>query len=153
MLDVSQDLSQEDQFIIEHMGNRPIILLANKIDLGAKATMEELQRFLPKAKIIETSMVAEIGLEQIEDEIQNLVYQGKVSQQESLLVTNARVESLLRQANDELLQGIGMAQINEPLEFIEVNVRRCYELLGEIIGETVAEDIINEVFSRFCLGK
>lgn len=153
MLDVSEELSEEDKYIIEHIGEKRTILLANKIDLGAKATLDEIQEFLPKAKIIETSMVSDVGLEKIEEEIQQMVYGGKVSQGESLMVTNARHENLLREAGAALSDAIAMTIACEPLELIEADVRRSYELLGEIIGETVSDDIISEVFSRFCLGK
>lgn len=153
MLDVSEELSEEDKYIIEHIGEKRTILLANKIDLGAKATLDEIQQFLPKAKIIETSMVSDVGLEKIEEEIEQMVYGGKVSQGESLMVTNARHENLLREAAVAISDAAAMTAVYEPLELIEVDVRRGYELLGEIIGETVSDDIISEVFSRFCLGK
>ncbi len=153
MLDISEELSTEDQYIIEHIGGRPTILLANKIDLGMKSTMDELRQFLPNAKIIETSMTSDVGLEQIEDEIQNLVYNGKVAQGESVLVSNARHETLLASAGNAISESLKQTRLGEPLEIIEVDVRRGYELLGEIIGETVSDDIISEVFSRFCLGK
>jgi tRNA modification GTPase len=153
MLDVSEELSEEDKYIIEHIGEKRTILLANKIDLGAKATLAEIQQFLPNAKMIETSMTMEVGLEKIEEEIQQLVYGGKVSQGESLMVTNARHENLLREAGLAISDAATMTGKCEPLELIEVDVRRGYELLGEIVGETVSDDIISEVFSRFCLGK
>jgi tRNA modification GTPase len=143
MLDVSEELSEEDKYIIEHIGDRRTILLANKIDLGAKATLDEIQQFLPDAKMIETSMVSDVGLD----------YGGKVSQSESLMITNARQENLLREAGQTIADATAMTKDAEPLELIEVDVRRGYELLGEIIGETVSDDIISEVFSRFCLGK
>lgn len=153
MLDVSEELSDEDKYIIEHIGDKRTILLANKIDLGAKTTMDEIKQFLPGVRMIETSMVSDVGLEEIEDEIQKMVYSGKVSQGESLMVTNARHENLLREAEQALAEAAAMTRNGEPLELIEVEVRSGYDLLGEIIGETVAEDIINEVFARFCLGK
>jgi tRNA modification GTPase len=153
MLDVSEALSEEDKYIIEHIGDKRTILLANKIDLGAKATLDEIQQFLPDAKMIETSMVSDVGLEKIEEEIQQMVYGGKVSQGESLMITNARQENLLREAGLAIADAIAMTKDAEPLELIEGDVRRGYELLGEIIGETVSDDIISEVFARFCLGK
>jgi tRNA modification GTPase len=153
MLDVSEELSEEDKYIIEHIGDKRTILLANKIDLGAKATLDEIQQFLPDAKMIETSMVSDVGLEKIEEEIQQLVYGGKVSQGESLMITNARQENLLREAGHAVADAAAMTKDSEPLELIEVDVRRGYDLLGEIVGETVSDDIISEVFARFCLGK
>ena len=153
MLDVSEELSEEDKYIIEHIGDKHTIILANKIDLGAKATLDEIREYLPEAKMIETSMVADVGLEEIEDEIQQLVYGGKVTQESSLMITNARQENLLREAGLAIGDAAIMTVNGEPLELIEVDVRRGFDLLGEIVGETVSEDIINEVFARFCLGK
>jgi tRNA modification GTPase len=153
MLDVSEELSEEDKYIIEHIGDKHTIILANKIDLGAKATLDEIREYLPEAKMIETSMVADVGLEEIEDEIQQLVYGGKVTQESSLMITNARHENLLREACMAIGDAAVMTVNGEPLELIEVDVRRGFDLLGEIVGETVSEDIINEVFARFCLGK
>jgi tRNA modification GTPase len=153
MLDVSEELSDEDKYIIEHIGDKRTILLANKIDLGAKTTMDEIKQFLPGVKMIETSMVSDVGLEEIEHEIQQMVYGGKVSQSESLMVTNTRHETLLREAGQALADAASMTQDSEPLELIEAEVRHGYEVLGEIIGETVSDDILDEVFSRFCLGK
>ena len=82
-----------------------------------------------------------------------MVYKGEVKQNDSLMVTNVRHKSLLEQAVSSIGDAKAMAEAGEPLEFIEIDVNRSYELLGEIIGETVADDIINEVFARFCLGK
>jgi tRNA modification GTPase len=92
-------------------------------------------------------------VEEIENEIESLVYGGKVKQSDSLLVTNARHEALLREAKKALDDAGEMTGRNEALDFIEVDINRSYELLGQIIGETVEEDVLNEVFSRFCLGK
>ena len=68
-------------------------------------------------------------------------------------MTNARHAELIRQGAENLNEAIEMAKRKEPFEFIEIDINSCYQLLGEITGETVNDDIINEVFSRFCLGK
>ena len=72
---------------------------------------------------------------------------------ESALVTNARHEDLMRRAKDFTDDAISAAEMSEPLDIIEIDVKEVYSCLGEIVGETVSDDIINEVFSRFCLGK
>ena len=153
MLDVSQELSEEDKYIIEHIGNRRTLILANKIDLGARATMEEIRTFLPDARIIETSMVLETGLGEVEEEIKSLVYGGKVSQKESLVVTSARHGQLLDQAAEAADQALGLAQRGEALEIVEIELRAAYDALGEILGETVGGDVLDQVFARFCIGK
>ena len=87
------------------------------------------------------------------DTIENLVYGGKISQSESTMVNNVRHIELLERGRDSLKDALRMTEAREALDFIEVDVKSAYENLGEIIGETVSDDIINEVFSRFCLGK
>lgn len=153
MLDVSQDLSEEDKYIIEHIGRRRTLILANKVDLGKKATMEEIAAYLPEARIIETSMVLDLGIQEIEQEIQELVYGGKVSCKESLLVTNVRHGRLLDEAREATGRAEELAGRGEALELVDMELREAYGLLGEITGETVTEDILDQVFARFCLGK
>ena len=82
-----------------------------------------------------------------------MVYGGKVSQDTNIIVTNVRHKNLLLRAELAANDGLTMTDMGEPLEFIEIDVNECYSSLGEIIGEEVEDDILNEVFSRFCLGK
>ena len=82
-----------------------------------------------------------------------LVYGGEVKQNENLMVTNVRHKNLLEESSSALKDAGLMAESGEALELLEIDINRAYELLGEIIGESVNEDIINEVFARFCLGK
>lgn len=153
MIDASDALDDEDMKIIDTIGDRQVIVLANKIDLGRETCGGKIKTLLPKATVIETCMKDRSGVEEIENEIESLVYGGKVKQNESLLVTNARHEALLREANKALSDAKSMTDRGEALDFIDIDIKRSYELLGQIIGETVEEDVLNEVFSRFCLGK
>ena len=98
-------------------------------------------------------MTEERGIDELEDEIENLVYGGQIRQEESLIVSNARHLQLLRDASTALGDAMKMTEMEEALDFIEVDVKRAYDLLGEITGDSVADDIINEVFKRICLGK
>ena len=81
------------------------------------------------------------------------MYGGEITQKESMMVNNVRHIELLQQGRRSLEDALQMTQMREALDFIEVDVKSAYEQLGEIIGETVSDDIINEVFARFCLGK
>ena len=91
--------------------------------------------------------------EKYEKEIEDLVYGGEISQKESVLVTNVRHAELLSKSAEALRDAARMAEQGEALDFIHVDLNEAYESLGEIIGETVSDDVLNEVFSRFCLGK
>ncbi|MEE1038427.1 MAG: tRNA uridine-5-carboxymethylaminomethyl(34) synthesis GTPase MnmE [Eubacterium sp.] len=151
--DMSKELESEDLEIISHIGDRKVIVLANKIDLEPKLTVAEIKKHITNATVIETSMEDGRGIEEIKDEIESLIYGGEVKQNNSLIISNARHLELLRGTKSSLDDAVNMVRMFEALEFIEVDVKKAYELLGEIIGETVSDDIINEVFARFCLGK
>lgn len=153
ILDASESLSEEDEMLMDYIGDRRCIVLLNKTDKGVYIKEENIREKLPNSDIILTSVINEVGITEIEDSIEEMVYGGEISQHESMVVANARHAELLRQADECIDDALSMANMGEPLEFIEVDINRCYELLGEIIGETVADDIINEVFARFCLGK
>ena len=153
MVDNSRPLDDEDREIIEYIGDRKVLAIINKTDLENRLDISEIKRKLPNGIFIETSMAREDGISRIEDEIENLVYGGKVKQNDSMMVTNVRHKALLEEASSALRDAASMAGAGEALEFLEIDVNRAYEALGEIIGEAVNEDIINEVFARFWLGK
>ncbi len=153
MADKSRPLDEEDFSIIRQIGGKKAIVILNKIDLPQAFKGSEIKKLLPDASVIEASMAGGQGIEDIENVIENLVYGGQVRQKDSMLVTNVRHKNLLEEAESALGDAIEMAQACQPLELLEIDVNRAYECLGAIIGEAVEEDIINEVFARFCLGK
>lgn len=153
MLDSSRDLDNEDFEIIETIGNRKAICLINKIDLDRKISKDDVLKRLPNATVFETSMENDVGLNLIEDAIKDMVYSGDVKQEERVLVTNIRHENLLKEAKSSINDAIQGAKEHQALEFLEIDINQAYESLGLIIGEEVEDDIINEVFKRFCLGK
>lgn len=153
MTDISRPLDEEDFAIIKHIGDRKTIVVLNKSDLDKAFDAEEISKLLPGASIIEASVANGQGIEKIEDIVENLVYGGDIKQNSSMMVTNVRHKNLLEEAYHALADGIEMAKLEQPLELLEIDVNRAYECLGAIIGEEVEEDIINEVFARFCLGK
>ena len=153
ILDGSREPDEEDFEIIDVIGERKAIVLINKSDLGRKVSIEEIEKKLPGCEVIETSIISGKGLEDVENTIESMVYSGDVVQKNSCMVTNVRHIELLNQAGDSMGDAHKMAVSGEALDFIEVDINAAYQSLGEIIGETVADDIINEVFARFCLGK
>ncbi len=153
ILDLSRKLDEEDYEIIKVIGDRKVICLLNKSDLNKELDVEELKEKLPKAAFIEASMVEGEGISDLETAIKDMVLGGQVSQKSSFVVTNVRHGSLLKEANRALLDAKESAEMREPLELIEIDVNQAYASLGLIIGEEVGDDIINEVFRRFCLGK
>lgn len=151
--DLSRELEEEDKEILEAARGRKVICLMNKSDLDRKLDEDSLKAALPGAVFIEASVANDEGISELENTIKNMVYGGEVSQGSSLIVTNARHEALLKEAYKSLKDAAAMVEMGEPLELIEIDVNQAYSSLGLIIGEEVGDDIINEVFKRFCLGK
>ena len=151
--DLSRELEEEDREILEAARDRKVICLMNKSDLERKLDTEELKKELPNAVFIEASVTEGEGVPELEKTIKNMVFGGEVSQRSSLIVTNARHEALLREAKKAIGDALQLTELGEPLELIEIDVNQAYASLGLIIGEEVGDDIINEVFRRFCLGK
>lgn len=153
LLDGSRSLEEEDLQIMEFLKERKSLVLINKRDLGEAVSIEEISAKLPASQVIEASLLKGQGITEIEDAVEDLVYGGEIVQKESMMVNNVRHIELLQQAVKSLTDALHMSERREALDFIEVDVKNAYERLGEIIGETVSDDIINEVFARFCLGK
>lgn len=153
LLDGSRPLEEEDLQIMELLKERKSLVMINKRDLGEAISIEEIAAKLPASQVIEASLLKGQGITEIEDAVEDLVYGGEIVQKESMMVNNVRHIELLQQAVKSLTDALHMSEIREALDFIEVDVKNAYERLGEIIGETVSDDIINEVFARFCLGK
>ncbi len=153
IVDGSEALTIEDEEIITYLEGRKALVLINKQDIGNVVNPTLIRDRLPNCDVIESSLIRGEGLTEVEDKIEDLVYGGKLTQKDSLVVNNVRHADLLRRAKEALEDAGAMTERQEALDFIEIDVRNAYDYLGEIIGETVSDEILSEVFSRFCLGK
>lgn len=153
ILDASEAMTEEDKDIARQLSEKQVLVILNKIDLPKQIDKDDIKQFLPEATFIEMSALTGKGIESIEDHIESAVYCGNVTQGDSLLVTNVRHKNLLINARDETNKAIEMLQAGEALDFVEVDVRAAFDYLGEITGQTLTDDILDRVFSRFCVGK
>ncbi|MCH3954130.1 MAG: tRNA uridine-5-carboxymethylaminomethyl(34) synthesis GTPase MnmE [Eubacterium sp.] len=153
VLDAGSPLSGEDREILRQAEAEKTIVVLNKTDLPQQITAEDVNRLLPGVQLISASMKEGNGLDAIEDSIEQRVYQGTVTADQNVIVTNARHKQLLEEAGSHLNDALRLADRKEPLEIIDLDLEAAYENLGEIIGDAVGDDVISEVFSRFCLGK
>jgi tRNA modification GTPase len=149
MVDGSLPLREEDYLIADQIGDRKVIVILNKSDLGKSVTEKQIKELLDNAIIIDAAVIHDKGIKELEDSILNLVYGGKVSQEHSDMVTNIRHKDLLEKTKNSIGDAKKMALNNQPMDLIEIDIRQAWEYLGEIIGETVTEDIIDQVFSSF----
>lgn len=153
LLDTSRPLSTEDKEVLTLLGAQKSLVLLNKSDLPPLWGEEEIRTLAPGQQVLRISLAAASGLKELEEAIVQQVYCGAASQGEGLLAVNVRQEALLQQAVRHL-QEVGVAAAaGMPLDCLSIDLRAAWTLLGEITGDTVGEDMITEIFSRFCIGK
>ena len=130
---------------------RPVVVVLNKADRPLQMDKTALQTLWPRALCIATSTLTGEGLPELEDAIADLVLAGKVVQSESVLVTNTRHQEALRRSAEHLQASI--LSLEQPLDFVSIDLRAAYNVLGEVTGETASEDLLDKIFSEFCIGK
>jgi tRNA modification GTPase len=152
MVDASRDLSQEDNEIIEIIRSKKCIIVVNKVDLPIMLDLEYIKKIFGENSIVYSSVNTEKGVDDIKNKIVDMVYEGKVAAKE-VYVTNIRHRDILIKAKHSLSEGISTLEAGTPIDFASIEFKEAYLKLGEITGDTVAEDIIDRIFADFCLGK
>jgi len=153
LLDASAPLAAEDKEVMDLLAGRPAVVRVNKTDLPAVIDMEEVARHVPDKPVVRISALEGTGVEELEKIIVEMVYSGRVTQAEGAFVSNVRHSELLRQARDSLAAALATVAAGMPPDCVVVDLRAAWEKLGEITGETVGEDIIDQIFAQFCIGK
>lgn len=155
VMDGSGEIENTDLEIIEKLDPVKSVILLNKNDLATGIAVDDVKRITPngETEVISVSMKKTDDILRIEEILLERICLGKVTQQNSAVITNVRQKNLLDTAALSLSDAIEATYALEPLEVLEIDVKEAYLALGEILGEETAENILEEVFSRFCLGK
>ncbi len=151
LLDASRRLDKADKYLMKKLAAKKTIAVINKIDLTPKLDKEKIKKKFPCFVEISAKKMRNINL--LEETIADLVYQGAVRPAESLLVANTRHIELLRQAEKLIAQSIKSADNKIPLEFIAQGIKDALGLLDDILGKRFSEDLLDKIFSGFCIGK
>ena len=152
IFDISQDLKDEDNKILDIIKDKNAIIILNKIDLTVNKTTEERIKSLNK-DIVKISALERKGIDEIYDKIVKLYDLNKINVEGENIVTNSRHQYLINQSLISLEKAINTINEGMPLDIIAIDVKDILENLGKITGKNVSEDVINEIFSKFCLGK
>ena len=152
VVDSSTQLDENDEEIMELIRDRKAIVLLNKADLDPMTTEAQIKERLDKP-VISVSAKEEQGLDQLELTVKNMFYDGKISFNDEIYITNIRQKAALTEALESLNQVSESIQNQMPEDFFSIDLMNAYEELGSITGETVGEDLVNEIFSKFCMGK
>jgi tRNA modification GTPase len=153
MLNHSESLQKEDIRLIEKSKAYSTILIINKTDLPKQIDYEEIQKRVGDKQIIPLSVKTEEGLIQLEEAIKTMFFAGQVELNDQTYVSNARHIRLLEQAKASIIEVMNGIEQGVPLDMAEIDMKNAWQSLGEVIGEAVAEDLIDQIFSQFCLGK
>ncbi len=153
VLDVSEPLTADDRELLEQVAEKPAIVILNKSDLDQKISEAEIRAMVPRAKIIKTSATNEIGLSMLEAAIEEAVNTNSVNPSGFSFITNVRHLSILEEGLKLLEDVTGSIEERQPYDLIEMDLRGLFDILGRITGDTLSEDLIESVFSQFCLGK
>lgn len=152
VVDSSQPLDENDQEIMELLRGRKSIVIYNKTDLASAVDMGSL-REKTGSQVIPVSVVEETGIEDLEKSIREMFFQGEISFDDEVYITNARHKTALEEAEKSLEMVTESIEAGMPEDFFSIDLMGAYETLGKILGESLGEDLVNEIFSKFCVGK
>ena len=150
--DSSRPLNESDEEILSLLEGKKALVLLNKSDLEPVVT-PEIMRERTKHKVLLISAKEEQGIRELEEEIRSLFFQGEVDFNDEILITNARHKAALQDARASLSMVKESIQNGMPEDFYTIDLTDAYQALGRILGEEMGEDLINEIFGKFCMGK
>jgi len=153
IFDCSKELDEEDKKILKIIKNKKSIIILNKIDLNQKVLKTDQMLTSVSKKIIEISALNKKGIEKLYNIISEMFNLNEINLDNEILITNIRHKDLINKAIDKIQETKTTIKNNMPIDIIAIYIKDILEALGSITGEEVSEDIINEIFSKFCLGK
>lgn len=154
VVDSSVDFDESDYEILELIQDKKCIVLLNKTDLNSKVTEIDLKEKLKDGTvIIKTSTKENIGMKEFENTVKDMFFKGSISDNDEMMITNMRHKEALLEAFESLCQVKRSLIDDMPEDFYSIDLMSAYASLGTIIGEEVGEDLVNEIFSKFCMGK
>jgi tRNA modification GTPase len=153
VLNYHEPLTEEDERLFEMIKGMDFIVIVNKTDLPKNIDMDRVKQLADGRPIITTSLLKEKGIDDLEKAISEMFFSGSVEAGDLTYVSNSRHIALLQQAKKAVEDAISGIEAGMPVDLVQIDLRRAWELLGEIIGDTVHESLIDQLFSQFCLGK
>jgi len=154
VLNASEPLTAEDRDLLQATADTQRILILNKTDLPQQLDLAAVQAAAGDSPLIETSILQQTGMDKLEETIAHLFFDGSIeSSQNTVMVTNARHIGLLHQASDALDDVMNGIAAQMPVDLVQIDMTRAWDLLGEITGDSYQDELLDQLFSQFCLGK
>lgn len=152
VVDSSSVLDENDEEIISFLKDQNVIVLLNKSDLPSAVNSEMIQERLSKP-VISVSAREETGIEEFADLLEKMFLEGRISFNDEVYLTNARQKNAMEEAKRSFERVKESIEADMPEDFFSIDLMAAYDSLGQILGESVGEDLVNEIFSKFCMGK
>lgn len=153
VLNSAEEFTSEDEQLFKAVEGMDVIVIVNKTDLPRKIDLEKVREMATSHTIVTTSLLEEEGIDDLEQAIADMFFRGELETGDLTYVSNSRHIALLHQAQDAIEDVITGIEMGTPIDIVQIDMTRTWELLGEIIGDTVQESLIDQLFSQFCLGK
>lgn len=154
VIDTSRSLTREDIDIFSNISGKRKMILLNKSDMETVTGREDIDPYLEEDdRVVNISARYHRGIEEFIEELKDLMFHGKIDTNNEVYITNARHKNLLMEAENSICCLISSINDSMPEDFFTIDMMNAYEKLGLIIGESVEDDLVNEIFSRFCTGK
>ncbi|MDG4657554.1 tRNA uridine-5-carboxymethylaminomethyl(34) synthesis GTPase MnmE [Ectobacillus antri] len=153
VLNYNEPVTEEDKRLFEAVQGKDYIVIINKMDLPRIIDLNHVKELAGDSKIITTSLIEEKGLKDLEQAIADLFFEGSLEAGDLTYVSNARHIGLLTQAERTISEAVNAIEAGMPIDMVQIDLTRTWEILGEITGDTVHESLIDQLFSQFCLGK
>ncbi len=153
VVDASRELDDNDGKILNMIQNKKTIILLNKSDLDMVVTADEMKARAGDIPVISVSAKEERGIKELEEMVKKMFLRGEISFNDQIYITNVRQKEALNDASESIEKVIESIDSGMPEDFYSIDLMDAYESLGSITGESVGEDLVNEIFSKFCMGK
>ena len=153
LLNQSETLQEEDIRLLETTKGMKRIILFNKTDLPSKLSIENIASYAKEEEIVTTSMLNKEGIDQLEEKIAGYFFQGQMNERDATYLSNTRHIALLEKAEQALVEVQNGIEMEMPVDLIQIDFTRAWDLLGEITGDSVQDELLTQLFSQFCLGK
>ena len=152
VVDSSVELDENDKKILSHIKDKKAIIVLNKSDLNTVVSEEVIKSYVDK-RVITTSALVDSDVTEITDCIYDMFANGLINFNDQVYITNIRQKDALIQADESLSKVLESIELNMPEDFFSIDIMDAYERLGDVIGQSLGEDLVDEIFSKFCMGK